>query len=350
MTCLYCTVTTILWFYKYSKAKVLKFDLPRYHEVVANAYETFVNQLRYQWKQVEYNGKNDNWWTNLFKSIEILILDQDSTFLLLSLLPIEILFDPIISHLAILQVDHCWNYHDEWRKYMNEFETKYLNFKNKLNEKGKDIRQLKSLKHDNDSCCVDEVINGPRFIESQHVCIFCSTIDCNDLMNTSTKCYPRLKTITFEADIKFNNVDNINSDTNAIVNQSQLLQYPEIETMRLLNCWSSVDICNNETLIESLNLHKSLKNLMLEMDTTQMAISNIRDDFKQWMKAIGHILEKQYYHNLENVNILLDTYTGEEFEFIDDFFKVLKQNQQLLKHQFRQFNIGIHTRDETRWS
>ena len=64
--------------------------------------------------------------------------------------------------------------------------------------------------------------------------------------------------------------------------------------------------------------------------------------FKQWTKAIGHILEKKYYHNLENVNILLVTYIGEESEFIDDFFKVLKQNQKLLKHQFRQFNIGIH--------
>ena len=57
------------------------------------------------------------------------------------------------------------------------------------------------------------------------------------------------------------------------------------------------------------------------------------------INVIEKILKKEYYYNLANVNILIDSNDGK----IDKLFQILKKNYVVLKHQFKQLNIGCYT-------
>ena len=62
-------------------------------------------------------------------------------------------------------------------------------------------------------------------------------------------------------------------------------------------------------------------------------------------KALEIILQKKYYYNLENVNIILELEVSKREIFndisIDWFFQLFEDNEKILKHQFKQLNIAI---------
>ena len=89
-------------------------------------------------------------------------------------------------------------------------------------------------------------------------------------------------------------------------------------------------LLNNKQVIELLNLQNTLKNLTIFCSC----------DSQHELNAIEKILKKEYYFNLEKVNILLNTNTHVT-NLTHDIFKLLKRNHQLLKYQFKQLNIGF---------
>ena len=113
----------------------------------------------------------------------------------------------------------------------------------------------------------------------------------------------------------------------------------KIETLRLLHFkqYSYFDILNNISVIQSLNLHKSCKNLLLHIDLT---VASHIGHLSQIKNSIESTLKKKYYYSLENVNLLLKLQLGHSH--IDWIFSLLKSNVKILKHQFKQLNIGIN--------
>ena len=96
----------------------------------------------------------------------------------------------------------------------------------------------------------------------------------------------------------------------------------------------SDDICNNKSVIDTLNLQNSLKNFMLHINI------NCTDNqtLNKWQNVIESIVKKEHFYKLQNFSILLDV----ENQHIDWIFKILKKNVQLLKYQFKQFIIGLN--------
>ena len=329
-------------FYKYSKAKTLQFDLPRYHSVRGDDFDNFANELRFKWEQAQYIAKeNDNWLQNVFKSIEKLILDYDSTFVLTSLLPIDILFDPLMSHLNVLEFDHDWDpsYDNEMIRSMNRFETEYLELQKKLKLKSQQIKRLRLLKHN--SNCDYLTIYGPRYIESQQIFIGQIELDCRSpiAMNLRGNCCPGVELLTFSNDAIFKHIDKIE------YNDSR--KYHKIKTLCLskFSCFSQSDICTNYQLIESLNLQNSLKNLMINIIIWDGDI-HAKDDIDRWKMAINYILQKKYFYNLENVNLLFETNNSDGLS-LNMLFTILTENTKELKYQFKQFNVGIRILNNT---
>ena len=113
-----------------------------------------------------------------------------------------------------------------------------------------------------------------------------------------------------------------------------------IETLRLMNFnkYSSHDIFNDKIVIESINLQNSLKNLLLYVDLIDLDRYMDDQDLTQWQNTIELTLKKEHFHKLENVIILLNILNGD----IDAIFKMLKENVQLLKYQFKQCTIGLN--------
>ena len=113
---------------------------------------------------------------------------------------------------------------------------------------------------------------------------------------------------------------------------SQLDSTCNIGTLRLIDFDdnSHTNICDIESVIKSLNLSQSLANLTLDLN---MVIYH-----HVWMLAIEKILLKKYYHNLQNVNLLL---TISNKGTIAPLFQMLNKHCQILKYQFKQLNIGV---------
>ena len=114
--------------------------------------------------------------------------------------------------------------------------------------------------------------------------------------------------------------------------------------MRLFldNDWRHCGICNDKDVIETLNLHNSLKNLTLYMIWTSKLFNDREKQFK-----ISNILEKKHYYNLENVNIIVEMRDKRAFGRI---FHTSKENTTILKNQFKQLNIALITNINNRLS
>ena len=110
----------------------------------------------------------------------------------------------------------------------------------------------------------------------------------------------------------------------------------KIKTLRLLNFDDNCcfDVLNNKNVIQSLNLLKSCKNLLVQIDLTDVSL---RDNSCKMEKVIKSIFQKECYYNLDNVNLLLEL----NHCHIDWIFALLKRDVKILKHQFKQLNIGI---------
>ena len=102
-----------------------------------------------------------------------------------------------------------------------------------------------------------------------------------------------------------------------------------------------MDRHSNTDMLENtkLNFHNSVKNLTLKCVLYQNRDCDI------WIKIISNLLTKEYYFNLNNLNILLQLiFDGSSLnkQLINCIFTLLKENLQLLKHQFNQLNIAFN--------
>ena len=156
---------------------------------------------------------------------------------------------------------------------------------------------------------VTPVIRSPAYILNKHLSIDCSIhpikIDLND--NFLNNIYsPELEILTCYNNIQFSQVvetnDNKEKTSTSIVDNNSTC--PNIQTLRLVDftIYSSCDICNNEKVIESCNLHNSLKNLVLDV---KYNIENQEDERLKWRNVISTVLKKEHYYNLRLVNLLL---------------------------------------------
>lgn len=319
-------------FFKYAKADRLiidnmskiKVDSPM--EVINN----LVTTVRDMWDKAEKQWIKEGWYKSIFTSIRTLKINADAMFLL-DKLPIEIMFNPQISDLeTIEELNYYWYRNNiiHLQNIMQQFVEKYLNFKKKLNQQqlqqGEElsIKKLRSVRH----------FNGRRFevnalkeIEATHVIMDSMMLDLNDNFTMEVlTCENDVEFISKWRDISINNYDD-DGCINCISGNIQTLRLTRFR--RESNC----DLCNNQNLIESFQLDKSVKNLLIDL-TLENNIST------KWKDAIECIIKKQYYHNLENVNLLLGTTTMKDVEWI---FKVLKNHQGLLKYNFKNLNIAL---------
>ena len=304
-------------FYKYSQANrmdVSSFGLTGFCGQTNEGVTTFVNQIQSKWLHIKRIDKYNGYWlTNLFKSINSLELCANSTMALLNKLPLKILFDPK-SQLQKFKIDHylnsCGNF-GHLQRAIDEFETEYLELKEKYQQEGKTIKRLKVL--DYSGWYAGHTLTGPRYIEAEHLILY-------NLQNTFTaqNLFSTIDVLTWKRQLDISKLGNI-----------------AIDTIRLIDVtgYGEKDICVNDKVIEASNLHRTLANLTMNINMRQNQMIQIQ----RWMNCIKAILRKQYYHNLKNVNILLEM----RKEHVDSVFDMLKENVSISKHQFNQANIGL---------
>ena len=274
-----------------------------------------------KWEQAKHTNKyNNNWLSNLFKSIKSLILNPNATAALLDKLPLNLFFDPQ-SQFESLKIDHyCTNkaHSQDLEKAIDEFERQYLILKERYIQENKRMKKLKHVEHVQHGQ-VSKRITGPCGIETEHLVV--ETYPYGDRVQVADIfCNSKMKILTCKRDFRVDvsKLNTINCNYN-------------IETLRLINfCHRShTSICINDSLIEKLNLHKSIINLTVEIS---MWWCN-----KAWLDTIETILLKQHFHNLKNVNILIAV----KKENIYKLFDMLKKNVNILKHQFNKLNFGL---------
>ena len=320
-------------FFKYCKCKHVQLDC--HSDVELEDGKKYIKKcfakLRSNWDKAKQVCMNQGWFNNMFKSIEILDINDDS-MVLLDKLPIALLFDPVESHLNSIEFGHYWNESDQryLTRYINTFETEYLQFQCKLEEQGKEIRKLTRAVHSRLSAAFE----GPSYMSVEHLHIDSLTtiIDLNKNW-LSPHFVPNLQKLTCDYNIRFKN-KNVRLSEN-----KENTKNINIETLRLryFNDHSSDDICNDNIVIEALNLQNSLKNFMLKMRINRTDNQSLN----KWQNVIESIVKKEHFYKLENFIILLNV----EKKHIDWVFKMLKKNVQLLKYQFKQFIIGLHVAD-----
>ena len=132
----------------------------------ANDFETTMNAMKKM-------GSYDNWWINIVKSISILDVGfHDVNGILLSRMPLDILFnpDPNKSNLKRIRLSHfatIGHVKNTWDYYMNKFEEKYLQCKNKWEQQGLKIKSLECVQHERCIGILNDpvaAINNPRYI------------------------------------------------------------------------------------------------------------------------------------------------------------------------------------------
>ena len=317
-------------FYKYSRAHASKMTVAFKKKTMPNQSVTqFINQTQSNWTQAKCIDKYNGYWlTNLFKSIKSLYLDADPTIVLLDKLPLSVLFDQQ-SHLERFSINYS---EKEVAKFGNlqsaidKFERQYLEFKQKCHQQGKKIQRLKYLMY---SCaCVkgDNKITCPRFIEAEqliltNVCQRLAEYACAQLQRS----FSTIRVLTCIGTFNIRKLDKI-SDCS-------------IDTLSLISVFADngTDICDNEKVVEALNLDSNLMNLTIEIDMWPRMRRVTTNDMTRWIKCFETILCKKYYYNLKNVNMLIQICERD----INHFFNMLKKNISILKCQFNQLNIGI---------
>ena len=308
-------------FYKYSKATSLILSDLDHDETMT------IEQVEANFKQAQIVGNYDKWLTTMYKSIKLLEIGCDGTTVLPKL-PIDTMFDPVESKLEEIHV-----YGDNDNTY--QFLQKYLSLKKEFENQGKKIRVLKRLLphySGGDILCFDEWF----YIEAKHVEFDSSPVVVN-LNEWDDNFNQSLRIVTFDGCCDF--VDHGTSNSENV--KCNLLR---IETLRFLSMYlvNTFDLLDNGMLIESLNLHNSVKNLTLEFAFWNEITT---DHQRRCAKHVIGLLTKKQYFNLENINILLyrkvDTMQPDEFKLVDWMFGILKKHSNILKHQFKQLNIGL---------
>ena len=317
-------------FYKYCLPETL---IAQYNDISTECeLEEFINQFEEKLKKAQAVIRCDEWIVNVLKSIKSIQFETD-TSPLLHTLPLDILFNSDESQLEMIELDCYWNTYGKktWNKCMNQFEKQYLDLETRFKKEKKKMHVLNCIRYDNPHLDIEEGVLSHQFgcIKSRHLCLSGVVMDLSSWNFNNNPC---LSMITIECDCIFENIERMNNNPRG-----------KVKTLRLIDLtnFSNVDcIFKNQRLIESLNFHNSVKNLTIQMTF---------DDTKHWQRwckenVISNLLTKKHYFNLVNFNILLEflfcTHDPKDID-TDWIFHVLKQNLQILKHQFHHLNIGL---------
>ena len=293
-------------YYKYCHAQNLIIESVGRIDSIAETHDQF--------EQAKNSIHFNYWFKNLFNSIVSLSFNGGSFLFLLNKLPLEILFDPQ-SNLEYMKFIHDLV---EFEKTITQFDKQYLNFKKELSKHGKQIRKLTAVEHTNKY--VNIPIKGPRHLETRHL-LFIRAMDRlpnPDILST-------IDVLTLQDSFNIHELKTKPPD-------GQI----QIKTLRLINySWFLYSyICITKDLIESLNLHQSLINLTIELNT--------QTDLNRLSNCIANILTKEHYHHLENVNLLLSLHADyKSYQYVRLIFQMLRKYCAVLKHQFKQFNVAV---------
>ena len=319
-------------FYKYSKATNL---------IIQNEKQSLIGKqepAESQFETAKVVSGYDKWLTSMFKSIKSLKIERDGT-VLLAKLPIDILFDAdkTKSNLEILTV-YGHNVNGEHEANVDKFYEKYIILKKEFENQGKKIRVLKCSQQSVDNLSTN-VWSKFFCIESKHTCVsaYGSSRLKHLLEHNLQVCTgdnnSSLEILTLMG-CRFDRIDTSMIKSNANCNGQM-----QIKTLRLidLNSYSNTDILENAKLIESLNFHNSVKNL-----TLSCTIYDTDADRNIWRNVLSNLLTKKDYVNLDNVNILFHFFgVDTKTDTLSWIFEILNHNREILKHQFKQLNIGL---------
>ena len=300
-------------FYKYSKATTLVLQ-----GFTCDLECIYSQEMK---KTFDKAGSYDNWLWSMFKSIETLDVSFDGSPLL-SVLPIELMFDPIESNLETFKM--VCGINSSARQHFDQFRHKYAALKEK--------RVLQHVRLKEPGGYVSEVLNS---VEAKHVELDSPHISFNSRGITSNQpIHSKLRMVTFNGNCIIQN-----SNKNEIENGLQW----NIETLRFINVNYNCDIklLYHEELIESLNLDNSVKHLTLNVACRDLEDTLIR---QRWDDIISSLFTKKHFFRLENMNILFDfngLYYSRKF-LLDWIVGLMKQHKCILKHQFKQLNIVLH--------
>ena len=339
-------------FFKFCKANTLQF---RCNTVVAQGYDEAaidesIGKLRQIWDTVEKIATKQGWYQILFKSIKKLEINADSMFLL-DKMPLEFLFNAQISRLeSIEELNYYWSPQsvtgtDKFIQTINQFNEKYFNLKKKWDQQiqSKDkgplplplslsslsspikVKKLKVVKYLNGGGYA--TMGALRHIETRHVWLNDMIIDLTKELNPSVKILTCQCSVGFAFDINNKNDGEHNHNYN-------------IQTLRLMHFTkdSNCDICDSNTLIKGLNLHQSVKNLIVDIDLTWSGF-NAHRNLEMWKNVIERILKKEKFQSLENIVVSLTI----DMQGIDWIFQLLNKYEELLKYQFKQMIVAFTT-------
>ena len=302
--------------------------------------DSYTQQVEKTWKNVQSMTKNDEWLQILFKSIKCLKVETNGT-VLLPKLPLCLMFDPITSNLnrIALELSYAGVIQEDlqyymWQKNIKHFEKEYTKLKNIFEFEGKKVRVLQCLENRSLHSSFASHLCG---IESKHLVLSDVNMDMSYWkVNTSSN----LRVLTFV----YNCLDP--GDGSGFDKDYDHLK---IDTLRFINfdLFSETYILQDEKAIESLNLHQSVTKLTLHVEFRY--IQSQPEQRKRWEQIICNLLLKKNYFHLQNVNILLKFVSYKHVtntSLIDWIFGILKSNHKVLKHQFKQLNIGIIRKDD----
>ena len=309
-------------FFKYSKARRLEFDMSTntYLADKPEAIDELFCNMDSEWDKIEKIRTNDGLFDNLFSSIKSLTFSKDG-MTILGRIPLKILFGKD-SQLETMKLNHYWNTYriEQFSAMVKKFEDNYISVQNEIKKHGQEMVKLKFVEHTNGDGIHDS-IGRLRCVVTDHLCLVSMVIDFDDIINT--------RVLTCKDNARFG-TSNDNSAGTA---------ERKIETLRLLdfNRYSCFDILKNRNIIQSFNLDKSCKNLLMQVDTGVWTVIHNSSEIENCLKSI---FEKEYYYSLENVNLLFKL----NRLHVHWIFTLLKRNVKILKHQFKQFNIGINVK------
>ena len=304
-------------FYKYSQSNKLV--------IAGNKKQQSLNHEWVQAKEILLNNKQlqylqcDQWFKNLLKSIKVLKFDGASTFSLLNKLPIEILFDPQSNLETMIMIDPSAHYPSGK---CVQFGARYINLKQTLQQQGKSIKKLQLLQYH--SGCVATWNYWPRDIETKWVSITHPGIHWTGDYIPYT-----IDVLTFRKNL-------------AITTLNNWMYYQQnygfyIKTLRFIDFDSDSNRLILGVNCAALNLQNSLKNLTLNLNLNRGGKGGSDKKIEEWFNTIDNILRKEYYRHLTNFNLLLEL----SYTMIEQVFTILRKNCVMLKHQFKQLNIGL---------
>ena len=186
---------------------------------------------------------------------------------LLGKMPLKIIFGVDSQfRLETMKLNHYWN-----DMLVKEFEEKYISLQKEIKKQGKQMKRLKVVEHRNGHNGHTS-IGGLRCMSTDHLCLTSMKVDLADIANISV--------LTCKDNVRFG-TDVMNGNGSR----------GKIKTLRLLHFDddSCFDVLNNKNVIQSLNLHKTCKNLLVQIDLTDVTL---RDNSCKWRRLLNQYCKK----------------------------------------------------------